>query len=46
MMETERLRIYTASGERMTALIAEQTDDAVKAAYTEMLDGCMSHPAA
>lgn len=44
MMETKRLKIYTASQEQMKALIAAAADDALKTAYTEMLQGCLSHP--
>ena len=44
MIETKRLKLYTASREQMTAFIAAQSDDVLKAAYTEMLDGCLSHP--
>ena len=28
----------------MEAFIASQPDDALKAAYTEVLDGCLAHP--
>lgn len=28
----------------MEAFVAEQTDDGLKAAYTEMLNGCLAHP--
>ena len=44
MIETNRLRIYPASREQMEAFIAAQTDELLKAAYTEMLDGCLAHP--
>ena len=44
MIETNRLKIYAASQEMMETLIAAQTADALKAAYTEMLNGCLSHP--
>ncbi len=44
MLETTRLRIYAASEEQMKAFIAAQTADALAAACTEMLDGCLSHP--
>ena len=43
-METNRLKIYSASQEQMEAFIAAQTVDVLKAAYTEMLDGCLAHP--
>lgn len=44
MIETNRLRIYPASREQMEAFIAAQSDEILKAAYTEMLDGCLAHP--
>ena len=44
MTETNRLKIYAASKEQMEAFIAEQTDDVLKIAYTEMLDGSLAHP--
>ncbi len=44
MIETKRLKIYTASEEQMEAFIAVQSDDVLKAAYTEMLDGATNHP--
>ena len=44
MIETNRLKIYAASKEQMEAFILEQSDDILKAAYTEMLDGCLAHP--
>ena len=44
MTETSRLKIYAASREQMTAFIEEQTVDVLKAAYTEMPEGCMAHP--
>ena len=42
--ETKRLRIYLATQEEMTALIEKQTDDDLRTAYREMLDGCLQHP--
>ena len=45
MTETQRLRLYPASQEQMEALIAAQNDEALRAAYTEMLEGSMTHPA-
>ncbi len=45
MVETKRLKIYAASREQMEAFIAEQSIDGLKAAYTEMLDGAINHPA-
>ena len=44
MIETKRLKIYVASQEQMEAFIAAQTIDVLKAAYTEMLNGCLAHP--
>lgn len=44
MIETKRLKLYAASEEQMEAFIAAQSVDALKAAYTEMLDGCLAHP--
>ena len=45
MVETKRLKIYAASREQMEAFIAEQSIDGLKAAYMEMLDGAINHPA-
>ncbi len=42
-METDRLRIYAASKEQMESFIAVQSIDVLKAAYQEMLDGCLAH---
>lgn len=44
MIETKRLKIYAASREQMEAFIAAQSVDVLKAAYTEMLNGCLMHP--
>ena len=44
MIKTNRLIIYAASQKQIEAFIAAQTDDVLKAAYTEMLDGCLAHP--
>ena len=44
MIDTNRLKIYAASQEQMEAFIAAQSVDVLKAAYIEMLDGCLSHP--
>lgn len=44
MIETKRLNIYVASKEQMEKLIALQTDEGLKAAYTEMLNGCLKYP--
>ena len=44
MIETERLKIYPASQEQMEEFIAAQSDENLKAAYTEMLSGSLAHP--
>jgi RimJ/RimL family protein N-acetyltransferase len=44
MIETKRLNIYPASQSQMEAFIAAETDDEMKKAYTEMLEGCLKHP--
>ena len=44
MIETNRLKIYAASKEQMEVFIAAQTVDILKAAYTEMLNGALTHP--
>lgn len=44
MIETNRLKIYAASEEQMVRFISAQSDDILKAAYTEMLNACLSHP--
>ena len=44
VIETERLLIWTASGEEMVRLIQEQEDEALIKAYEEMLQGCLDHP--
>ena len=46
MLKTKRLNIYPASDEQMEALIAEERTPELKAAYREMLDGCLAHPEA
>lgn len=43
MLMTERLRIYPASNEQMERLIAAEPSPELKAAYGQMLDGCLSH---
>ena len=45
MLKTKRLKIYAASKEQMEAFIAAQTVGILKAAYTEMLNGALMHPA-
>lgn len=44
MIETSHLKIYAASEEQMETFIAEQPADVLKVAYTEMLDGALTHP--
>lgn len=44
MIETNRLRIVAASKEQMEAFVAAQSAEVLKAAYTEMLNGCLAHP--
>ncbi len=44
MIETNRLKIYPASEEQMEAFIAAQSIDALKAAYSEMFNGALTHP--
>ena len=44
MIETKRLNIYAASKEQMEAFIAVQSEDALRAAYSEMLNGSLAHP--
>lgn len=43
-LETERLRIRTASRTEMEKLIDAERDDELKSAYQEMLEGCLEHP--
>lgn len=43
MIESKRLNIYPANKEQMQVFIDEQSDDVLKVAYTEMLDGCLEH---
>lgn len=43
-IQTKRLNIYTASDEEMKKLIAEQSIPELKAAYQQMLDGCILNP--
>ena len=44
MIETKRLKIYAASEKQMEIFIEAQSVDVLKEAYTEMLNGCLSHP--
>ena len=43
-LETERLKIYPASKQQMLRLIDAQTDEDLKTAYREMLQGASDHP--
>ena len=43
VIETKRLSIHMASRNEMLRYIEEQTDDILKAAYQEMLQGCLDH---
>ena len=44
MIETENLKIYAASQNEMEKFIELQTNEVLKAAYTEMLNGCIENP--
>ena len=44
MIRTERLRLYPASGEQMEAMIVSEQDQELRKAYSEMLEGCLTHP--
>lgn len=44
IIETVHFRIHTASQEEMLGYIEKQNDEALKAAYREMLQGCLDHP--
>ncbi|MCR4663097.1 MAG: GNAT family N-acetyltransferase [Endomicrobiaceae bacterium] len=44
MIETESLKIYAASQDEMEKFIELQTDDILKTAYKEMLNGCLENP--
>lgn len=44
MIETKRLKIYAASQEKMEQFIESQIIDALRLAYTEMLNGCLNNP--
>jgi len=43
-LETERLRLYVASQAEMEQIIGRQTDEELRKAYQEMLDGYLAHP--
>lgn len=44
MIETKRLRIYPATQNQMEDFIVTQTNGALRAAYSEMLENCLKHP--
>ena len=44
MIKTRRLQIYPASRSQMEAAIEAESDEEMKKAYKEMLDGCLQHP--
>ena len=44
MIETNRLQIFAASEEQMVRFISTQSVDVLKAAYSEMLNGSLTHP--
>ena len=44
MLKTKRLKIYPATQKQMEEFIAAQSDENLKAAYTEMLSGSLAHP--
>lgn len=43
-LETPRLKIHTANKNEMEQYIAKQTDDILRTAYKEMLQGYIEHP--
>ena len=43
-LETKRLRLYVASQVEMEQIIGRQTDEELRKAYQEMLDGYLAHP--
>ena len=44
LVRTERLLIRLASEAEMHELIEQEPEEALKQAYTEMLDACIAHP--
>ena len=44
MMETKQLRIRMTTKDEMEQIIQEETDESLKKAYREMLQGCLDHP--
>ena len=43
-VETERMYLYPLSDEEMRLVIEKESDPEMKQAYTEMLEGSLSHP--
>ena len=43
MIETKNLKIYAASQNEMEKFIESQTNEVLKTAYTEMLNGCLEN---
>lgn len=43
-IKTNRIKIYPATRIEMEVQIASEKDDELRAAYSEMLQGCMLHP--
>ena len=44
MIKNERIKIYPASQEQMEMIIASETNEELKKAYSEMLEGCLRRP--
>ena len=44
MIETKRLKIYPASLDQMRTMISAENNDELRAAYKEMLEGCLTYP--
>lgn len=44
MIATKHLRIYPANRGQMESIISAETNAELKAAYSEMLDGCLQNP--
>lgn len=43
-IDTKRLRLTICTQQQMQEAIAAQTDEELKSAYGEMLEGCLRHP--
>ena len=43
MIETKRIKLYPTSREQMEKIIAAEPCEALKVAYSEMLEGCLQH---